>query len=194
MKRKPTSVITRVRTGNGDFGLTTVGSCQLNKSDPVVKALAQLQVCQASVGSWLHNLEVPYSSTVRLCRDILYEIGAGIHIIMDDRTDNERLDKLQSLYDNRHEALEAAMSWVIGDGLSLSGFIMADAHSAAGALSTAFVRQLECDIVAMGTLRVMSFNIVDIIRKIVNTMSDLLFVVDVRTREGEQDYWEGLGF
>jgi len=193
MKRKPTNVITKVRTGNGDSGLTTVGSCQLNKSDPVVKALAQLQVCQAAVGSWVHDLDVPYSSTARLCRDILYEIGAGIHIMMDDRTDKERLDKLGRLYDSRQEALEEAMSWMIGEGLSLSGFIVADAHSAAGALSTAFVRQLECDIVAMGALRT-SFDMAYSIRALVNIMSDLLFVVDVRTREGEQDYWEGLGF
>jgi cob(I)alamin adenosyltransferase len=128
-----------------------------------------------------------------LCRDILYEVGAGIHIMMDDRTNKERMDKLGYLYDDRHEALEAAMSDVLGDGLSLSGFIMQDAHSARGALSTAFVRQLECDIVAMGTLRA-SFDMVYRIRTLVNIMSDLLFVVDVRTREGEQEYWEGLGF
>jgi cob(I)alamin adenosyltransferase len=114
-------------------------------------------------------------------------------MMMDDRTGEERLNELQRLYDDRYEALEAAMSLVIGDGLSLSGFIMADAHSGAGALSTAFVRQLECDIVAMGALRT-SFDMAYSMRTLVNIMSDLLFVVDVRTREGEQDYWEGLGF
>ena len=194
MKRKPTSVITKVRTGNGDFGLTTVGSCQLNKSDPVVKTLAQLQVCQAAVGAWVHDLEGPYNNAVRLCRDILYEVGAGIHMMMDDRTDKGRMEKLESLYDSRQEALEAAMSDALGDGLSLSGFIMQDAYSAFGALSTAFVRQLECDVVSMGGLRHGSFDLAYSIRTLVNIMSDLLFVVDVRTRKGEQEYWEGLGF
>jgi cob(I)alamin adenosyltransferase len=211
-KRKPAEVITKIRTGAGDNGRTYVGTTRPSKGSPIVMFMADLQIAQAAVGG-LYRL-CPVYEGAEMVRDLvtmLYEVGGAVnamHTVVNHHDDDVLAGQVQRQHDKlahisarlsmRQEALERELESLVGEGLRLPGFLTTvGADSPDAALATGFVRRLECSFVAsedngMPRSR-QSVELRDKIRVLLNTMSDVLFAIDYRSRSDGKQYWTGFG-
>jgi hypothetical protein len=149
-----------------------------------------------------------------LVRDLvtmLYEVGGAVNIIctvphhadLDTntrlvRSHNASLDMAYSRLKIRQEALERALESLVGEGLRLPGFLTTvGSDSPDAALATGFVRRLECSFAAcpwVATVGNMDGRrLLDTIGVLLNTMSDVLFALDYRSRSDCKQYWTGFG-
>jgi cob(I)alamin adenosyltransferase len=210
-KRKPAEVITKIRTGTGDNGRTYVGTTRPSKGSPIVMFMADLQIAQAAVGGLYRLVSLDNDALVRDMTTMLYEVGGAVnamHTVVNHKDDDVLADQVLRQYDKlahisarlsmRQEALERALESLVGEGLRLPGFLTtAGSDSPDTALATGFVRRLECSFVASednGLPRSrQSVELRDKIRVLLNTMSDVLFALDYRTRTDCKQYWTGFG-
>jgi cob(I)alamin adenosyltransferase len=211
-KRKPAEVITKIRTGTGDNGRTYVGTTRPSKGSPIVMFMADLQIAQAAVGG-LYQRFTDYEGAelVRDMTTMLYEVGGAVnamHTVVNHVDDDVLADQVLRQYDKlahisarlsmRQEALERALERLVGEGLRLPGFLTTvGSDSPDTALATGFVRRLECSFVASednGLPRSrQSVELRDKVRVLLNTMSDVLFALDYRSRSDSKHYWVGFG-
>ena len=83
MKKKPTTPITKIRTGTGDKGTTYLRHPDLPKSDSLVDFVGDLDEANSAISMAVaqvgHN---GMADDLFSCQHALFDIGAGVHTQM----------------------------------------------------------------------------------------------------------------
>lgn len=160
MKRKPNNPITKIRTGNGDGGLTYFRGSNIPKSDPLVEFIGNIDESCAFLGKLNHE-----KYTVNIIKNsiiILFEIGAMTH-------SPDALEKNKYRLNEYVIRVESYMKEYIANNqlVELNGFIIPDNWNADAMIARTIIRKTERSaVVAKLTWAVPALNI----------MSDFLFL------------------
>ena len=172
MKRKPNNPITKIRTGTGDFGMTSFKGEMLWKDVPIIEFLGELDEACSAIGKikfdetmyaelkveGLKENNILYKSQV-----ILFDIGGLAHT--DNAKFNDNIKLLSDYVAFVSEYMEKVLNIV--QFPELKGFIIPDPYNADINLARAIVRRAErCAVYANCLWAIPALN----------CMSDLLFL------------------
>jgi cob(I)alamin adenosyltransferase len=165
-KRDEPVRLTRIYTGGGDHGETSLGDgSRVSKTDPRVEAIGAVDELNSMIGWVLAAKEAP-SQLVQIQNE-LFDLGADLSVPAGDgaksrlRMNQDAIDRLESACDAANAALEPLKSFVLPGGSELAARLY---------LARAVARRAE-----RGVLGVQGLN--PLLSIYLNRLSDLLFIL-----------------
>lgn len=161
MKHKPGQVITKIRTGRGDNGYTIFDGYNLNKDDPRIIFLGDLDEANACLGkiNILHDI----TNIQVLSQKVLFKIGAMVHSSAARDKYITELDTYVSTVTNYIEQYLQENTLV-----KLKGFIIPTIWNADSMIARSVIRRAERSAVTAECLWAVPS---------LNCMSDLVFLI-----------------
>lgn len=149
MKRKPNNPITKIRTGTGDFGMTSFKGEMLWKDAPIIEFLGELDEACSAIGKIKFD-ETMYSelkldgvnqenNILYKSQAVLFDIGGLAH------TDNTKFNNNIKILSDYEKYISEYMEKVLETVQfpELSGFIIPNHYNADIMLARAIVRRAE---------------------------------------------------
>lgn len=181
--KKPNQVITKVRTGTGDEGLTHLAVPNVPKDASDVQFVGELDEANAFIGRLFPETSQAEQKGViwkrlRDSQGVLFAMGAAVH----SHTAHDACDRLLSQYVEEVEALIEKIREDVAL-VKLKGFIRPEPKNADLMMARAVVRRAERSAVGCGAIWAVPA---------LNIMSDLLFMLAWMKAEPTDLQWGGI--
>src|SRR6266536_5414250 len=179
-KRDEPVRLTRIYTGGGDQGETSLGDgSRVSKTDPRLEAIGAVDELNSAIG-WVLAAERAPSQLVEIQNE-LFDLGADLSVPAGDGTKSrlrlteDAIEALEQACDAANAALEPLKSFVLPGGSELGARLY---------LARAVARRAERDV-----LRVEGVN--PLLSIYLNRLSDLLFILARSANQaGEEVLWK----